>query len=61
MEQDTTKKEQVDKNMTKLEFNAGDSEEYKVKAIRENVVDTKELEGHLPGFYYLVAWKGYFE
>ena len=62
LEQDTTRKERVDENMTKLEFNVGDSKEYKVEAIRDSAVYTMESElGHLPGLYYLVAWKGYSE
>ena len=60
LEQDTTRKERVDENITKLEFDAGNSKEYEVKAIRNSAVYAMELEsGHLPGLYYLVAWKGY--
>ena len=58
-EQDTTKKERMDKNVTKLEFDAGNSKVYKVEAIRESAVYAKELKGHLLSCYYLVAWKGY--
>ena len=45
-----------------MEFDAGDDEskEYKVEAIRDSAINTKESKsGHLPGFYYLVSWKGY--
>ena len=60
LEQDTIKKELVDENVTELEFDAGNSEEYKVQAIWDSAVYAMELKsGHLPGFYYLVAWKGY--
>ena len=60
LEQDTTKKGQVDKNATELE--SGDSEEYKLEAIRDSAVYAKESEsGYLPGFYYLVSWNGYAE
>ncbi len=60
LEQDTTKKEQVDKTTFRLEFKSdGDGEEYKVEAIRNSTVYMTESEGHLPGFYYLVSWKGY--
>ena len=45
--------------MTELEFEAGDSAEYKVEAIWDSAAYARESEGHLPGFYYLVAWKGY--
>ena len=60
LEQDTTRKERMDKQVTKLE--AGDSEEYKVEAIWDSAVYANELKsGQLPGLYYLVAWKGYSE
>ena len=55
LEQNTTRKKRVDENIIELEFNAGNSKEYKVEAIRDNVVYAKESEGHLPGLYYLVA------
>ena len=55
LKQDITKKQQVDENMTELEFDAGNSEEYKVEAIKDNAVYRKESESYLPGFYYLVA------
>ena len=44
-----------------IEFNAEDNNggEYKVEAIRDNAVYTKEIDGHLPRLYYLVAWKSY--
>ena len=52
-EQNTTKKEQVNKNMTK--FEVGKSKKYKVKAIRDNTVYTNKTQGYLPGLYYLVV------
>ena len=59
LEQDTTKKERVDKT-TYLEFKVGNNEEYEVKIIQDSAVYAIELEaGHLPGLYYLVNWKGY--
>ena len=61
LQQDITKKERINKNMTELEFDAGNSKKYKVKAIRDSVIYAKKLEGHLPSLYYLVAWKGYHE
>ncbi len=48
--------------MSQLEFEGnidGDGEEYKVEAIRDSAVYARESEGHLPGLYYLVSWKGY--
>ncbi len=56
LEQNTTMKGRVE---TAIELDKGDSEEYKVKAIRDSAVYTRELEDHLSGFYYLVLWKGY--
>lgn len=64
LEQDNTKKKQVDKAMFMLEFeNDRDSKEYKVQAICNSKVYVKKPEiGHyLPGFYYLDLCKGYFE
>ena len=56
LEQDITRKEQV-KKVPKLD--AGDnSKEYEVETIWDNAVYAMESEsGHLPGLYYLVAWK----
>ena len=45
-----------------MKFDTGkdDSEKYKVEAIWDSEVYVRESEsGHLPGFYYLVSWKGY--
>ena len=58
LEQDTTKKYRVDKRVTELE--TGNSKEYKIEAIWDNAVYANELKsGHLPGLYYLIAWKSY--
>ena len=60
LEQDTTRKGRVEENVTQLEFEAGDDEEYEVEGIRDSMVFARESEtGHLPGLYYLVSWKGY--
>ena len=59
LEQDTTKKGQMDENVTELEFEAGNSEEYEVEAIWDSAVYANEAKGHLSGLYYLVAWKKY--
>ena len=56
LEQDTTRKERVDKNLTELKFDTGNSEEYKVEAIWQSAVYAMKSElGHLLGLYYLVA------
>ena len=60
LEQNITKKEQIDKWVTKLK--AGNSKEYKVKAIWDSAVYANKSEsGQLLGLYYLVAWKRYLE
>ena len=60
LEQDTTRKGRMDKEVRKIEFDVGDNEEYKVEAIWDSAVYARESEsGHLPGLYYLVSWKGY--
>ena len=56
----TTRKERVDKRVTKLKLKAGNNEEYKVEAIWDSAVYTSKLKsGQLPSLYYLVAWKDY--
>ena len=58
LEQDTTRK---GREFSVLEFEPGDNKEYEVEAIQDNTVYAKKVDGHLPGLYYLVAWKGYSE
>ena len=59
LEQDTTRKGRVSKEVPELDVGNEDSEEYEVEAIRNSAVYANESEsGHLPGFYYLVVWKG---
>ena len=57
LEQDTRRKGRVEG--TQLELEADNNEEYDVEAIRDSAVYAREAEGHLPGLYYLVSWKGY--
>ena len=45
--------------MTELEFEAGNSKEYEVEGIWDSAVYARKSKSHLPGLYYLVAWKGY--
>ena len=61
LEQDNTKKGQINELFLEPEpeFDAGDNKEYKIEAIIDSAVYTKEAEGHLPGLYYLVSWKSY--
>ncbi len=50
----------MDRVTSQLEFkgNGGDGKEYEVKATRDSAVYARESEGHLPGLYQLVSWKG---
>ena len=56
LEQDTTRKR---REFSVPEFKPGNDKEYEVEAIRDSAVYAKEADGHLPGLYYLVTWKGY--
>ena len=59
-EYDTTREDRVDKQVTELELEAGDSKEYKLEAIRDSAVYASKWElGQLPSLYYLIVWKGY--
>ena len=58
LEQDTTRKRRLDKNV--IEFEAGNDEEYEVEGIQNSAVYAKESVAiHLPSLYYLISWKGY--
>ena len=59
--QDTTRKGRMNELFPEPEpeFDAGDNKKYEVEAIKDSTVYAKEAEGHLPGLYYLVSWKGY--
>ena len=60
LEQDNTKKGRVSKKVPELDAGNKDSKEYKVEAIWDNAVYANKSESsHIPGLYYLVAWKGY--
>ena len=60
LEQNTTKKRQVNNILLDFEFEAGNNEEYKGDGIQDSVVYTKEsATGQLPRFYFLILWKSY--
>ena len=60
LEEDTTRKGRVSEDVPGLDAGNKDSKEYEVEAIRYNAIYANKSEsGHLPGFYYLVAWKSY--
>ena len=55
LEQDTTKKGQVNENLTELDASGNNSGKYKVEAIQDNAFYARESEsGHLQRLYYLV-------
>ena len=45
----------MDKKVTKLEFETGNSEKYKVETIWDSAVYPNKVKGHLPGLYYLAV------
>ena len=56
LEQDTTRKRRVSKDIPELDADNMDIKEYKVETIWDCAVYTNKSEsGHLPGFYYLIA------
>ena len=58
LEQNTSRKERVNKRVTELE--TGNNKEYKVEAIWDSAVyPSKSESGQLPGLYYLIACKTY--
>ena len=64
LEQDTTRKRRVDEKVRQIEFDVDDnkSKEYEVEVIWDSAIYARESKSdHLPGFYYLVSWKGYLE
>ncbi len=44
-----------------FEFEAGDNKDYKFEAIIDSAVYGQQVNDQMPGFYYLVSWKGYSE
>ena len=61
LEYNIAKKEQIDKKVMELDFEASNSKVYKLKAIWDSVVYANKGESHLPGLYYLIVWKKYFK
>ena len=59
LEQNTTKKERVNKKVMELEFQVGKSKKYKIETIWNNAVYASKSENHLPGLYNLIIWKKY--
>ena len=56
LEQNTTKKRQIDKKISELDISNKDDKEYKVGAIWDNAIYVEELgSGVLSSIYYLIA------
>lgn len=59
LEQDSTRKGQIDKKLTNLnldwELDIGNNKKYKMKSIRDYAVYTKEAQGQLSGLYYFIS------
>ena len=55
LEQNTTKKTQIDKKVMELEFEFGKSKKYKVEVIWNSAVYANKAEGYLANLYFLVA------
>ncbi len=57
------RRERVDKALLEpekdWEFEARGDKEYEVEAIIDSVVYDQRANNQMPGFYYLVLWKGY--
>ncbi len=41
------------------EFEAKENKEYKVELIVNSAIYDKKAKSQMPGFYYLVLWKGF--
>ena len=59
LKQNTTRKKQVDKKVTELEFESGNKKEYKVERIWNSAIYASKAKSHLPSLYNLVEWKKY--
>lgn len=55
LKQNITKKELIDKNITKLDIGINESKKFKIKAICNNSIYTKELIDYLLRFYYFIS------
>ena len=60
LEQDTTKKKQVNDMQLEFKFEASDKKEYEINGIWDSAVYVKEsATEQLPELYYLILWKSY--
>ena len=59
LEQDNTRKEQMNKFVKVPEFEPCNDKKYEIKAIQDSAVYTKEADGYLSGLYYLILQKSY--
>ena len=62
LEQNSTRKDRIDKIVKELDFEASNCKKYRVEAIWDSAIYANKLEiGHLQGVHYLIAWKSYLE
>ena len=61
LQQDTTRKGNVDENETELDTGDNEGREYEVEAICDSAIYARESTSHLPGLYYLVFGRNYLE
>lgn len=61
LEQNNTRKKQVDKKISDLNFDIGNIKEYKVEVIWDNAIYTNKMKVYLQDLYYLVVCKSYFK
>ena len=59
LKQNITKKGYINKNVTELDTGNDKSSKYKLEAICDSAVHTKQSENHLPELLFLVFWKSY--
>ena len=59
LEQNTNRKEQVDEKVPELDVGNKNNKEYQAEPIWDSAVNARKSKGHLPGLYYLIAWKNY--
>lgn len=55
LEQNTTKKEQINKKVLEFNLDNGNSEKYKIEAIQNSAIFANKTENYLSDLYNLVA------
>ena len=55
LEQETTRKGQINKDVIELDAGNNENRKYKVKAICDSAVYARESKGYLPELYYFIS------